>query len=397
MGRQEVLSMDEKLGAVIAGRLPGVNVSELCRNLGIARQTFYKYRRRHAAEGVDGLVERSRRPLHSPLLIDAALEDEIVRLRKTLELDNGAAHIRDHLARAGVDPLPAVSTIHRALRRRGLVTDQPHKRPHSSWTRFEWPQPNDLWQIDATRWVIARGKVTWIMDVLDDHSRLVPAARAHAAAAPTGEAAFDAFTSAVAVCGLPCRTLTDNGTCFKARVRGLSAFEASLASLGVQHIFSSPFHPQTCGKIERFHQTLKRWLKQQRLARGIGELQDQLDTFLDFYNHRRPHRALGGATPAERFASGEKAAPTQLRDEGVEVRELKVASNGCVYWRPFVVHVGVEWSGVHTTVIKHGHEMWIFGPNEMIRRLTINRTQSYQGAGTRRGGPRRIRRAGPCS
>jgi transposase-like protein len=203
--------METKLRAVLAAGLCGIQVSELCRELGISRQTFYKYQRRWRAEGPSGLVERSRRPHRSPGLIDAALEDEIVRLRKELPLDRGAQTIAFHLARSGW-PVPSLSTIHRALVRRGLVVPEPHKRPRSSWRRFEWPRPNDAWQIDATRWLLADGDEVWIMDLLDDHSRLALAARV--CAGPSAAAAWGAFCDATRYGGLPAHVMSDNGTCF---------------------------------------------------------------------------------------------------------------------------------------------------------------------------------------
>jgi transposase InsO family protein len=292
--------METKLRAVLAADLRGVRVSELCRELEISRQTFYKYKRRWAAEGPAGLVERSRRPDRSPQLISARLEDEIVRLRKELPLDRGAQTIAYHLHRTGW-PVPSVATIHRALVRRGLVIAQPQKRPRSAWRRFEWPQANDAWQIDATHWVLRSGREVWVMDIIDDHSRLVVAARA--CTGPTMNAAWDTFCDATQHWGLPARVMSDNGTCFTGRfLRGVEIdFERNLRVLGIRHLLSSPAHPQTCGKIERFHQTLKRWLATQPRARSIPQLQAQLDWFLDFYNpatpppcpaRRNPHRTL---------------------------------------------------------------------------------------------------------
>ena len=143
--------MEAKLLAVLTAGVSSVRVTDVCAELGLSRQTFYKYRRRFETEGPGGLVERSRRPRSSPRLMAPEVEDEIVRLRKELPLENGAQTIAYHLARSGW-PVPSVSAIHRALVRRGLVRPQPEKRPRSSWRRFEWPRPNDAWQIDATCW-----------------------------------------------------------------------------------------------------------------------------------------------------------------------------------------------------------------------------------------------------
>src|SRR4051812_5064640 len=171
---RKVITMEAKLLAVFSSGFR-VNVSDLCGELGISRESFYKYRRRWLAEGPAGLVERSRRPLSSPGQIPAEVEESIVRLRKELVVDNGAQAIAWQLAGRGVTV--SASTVHRVLVRRGMVIPQPDKRPKSSWRRFEWPHPNDAWQIDATQWALSDNREVWIMDVLDDHSRVLVAAR----------------------------------------------------------------------------------------------------------------------------------------------------------------------------------------------------------------------------
>src|SRR5262249_53153204 len=146
--------------------------------------------------------------------------------------------------------------------------------------------PNDAWQIDATRWVLADGREVWIMDVLDDHSRLLVAARVCDWA--TGIAAWDAFSHGVNDWGLPARGMSDNGSCFTGRFfsGGEAAFERMLRGLGITHIRSRPAHPQTCGKLERAHQTTKRWLRRRPAAPDEDALQTQLDQWRDYYNHQ---------------------------------------------------------------------------------------------------------------
>jgi transposase InsO family protein len=386
---QKVVSMEAKLAAVFSGPLVGVRVRDLCVELGISRETFCKYRRRFEAEGPAGLVERSRRPHRSPGMISAELEDEIVRLRKTLPLDRGAATIGYHLARSGW-PVPSVATIHRVLRRRGLVIAEPQKRPRSSWKRFEWPRPNDAWQIDATRWVLMSGKEAWIMDVLDDHSRLVVAARA--AAGPTSVSAWNAICEASQVWGLPAHLMSDNGTCFTSRFqkeRAETDFERDLRHLGVRHICSSPNHPQTCGKIERFHQTLKRWLRTQPRARTYTQLDRQLDRFLVYYNEQRPHRALGGATPTERWHASPPAAPGLPIDGPTNASRHLVAATGAVKWRHFTIGLGIEHARKHVLVIARGDDIAVFDDQHLIRRLTLDPTRRFQGTGKPSGGRRK--------
>jgi hypothetical protein len=135
-----------------------------------------------------------------------------VQLRKELPLDNGTQTIAYHLARQGLRQVPSVATIQRVLVRRRLVAPQPRKRPRSSWRRFRWPRPNDAWQIDATCWALADGRKAWIMDLLNDHSRVLVAARV--AEGPTAKAAWEALAHAVADWGIPARIMRDNGLWF---------------------------------------------------------------------------------------------------------------------------------------------------------------------------------------
>ena len=369
--------METKLRAVMAAGFGGVTVSALCAELGISRQSFYKYRRRWEAEGPAGLVERSRRPAWSPALMSVELEEEIVRLRKTLPLDNGAQTIAYHLARAGWQ-VPSVRTIHRALVRRGMVLAQPSKRPRSSWCRFEWPRPNDAWQIDATHWVLRSGREVWVMDILDDHSRLAIAARV--CSGPTGDAAWSTFCEGTERHGVPAHVMSDNGTCFTGRfLSGAeAAFERDLRSLGVSHIRSTPGHPQTCGKIERWHQTLKKWLRARPLARTSGELQRQLEDFVTFYNHDRPHRALHGDTPAERWAASERAGPGAPIDAIPNATLHRVQTNNLIAWGSHRIAVGPGLRGQQLLVIARGDDLAVFGPTGLIHRLTLDRSRNYQ-------------------
>lgn len=201
---RKVVAMGDRLLAVMTTDLSSVNVSVLCRELGISRQSFYKYRRRFTEEGPAGLVERSRRPLSSPNQMSAGTEDRIVELRKRRQdagEDCGAQSIVWQMVREGWPQVPSAAAAHRALVRRGQVTPQPQKRPRSATRRFVWPFPNDAWQIDATRWVLSDGEEVWIMDCLDDHSRVVPAAVA--GAGPTTRAAWDTLCVGAESWGLP--------------------------------------------------------------------------------------------------------------------------------------------------------------------------------------------------
>lgn len=383
---RKVIALEAKLAAVFASGWPGLKVSELCARLGISRQTFYKYRHRFETEGPAGLVERSRRPHRSPGGIPAELENEIIRLRKTLPVDNGAQTIAYHLTRTGW-PAPSVSTIHRVLRRREMIIPQPEKRPRSAIRRFEWAQPNQAWQIDATRWMLADGHEAWIMDLIDDHSRLAVAAQA--CQGPTTEQAWAAFSVGAATYGLPAQIMSDNGPCFTGRFSsgGANRFETNLANLGIGHLLSSPGHPQTCGKLERFHQTTKRWLATQPPAATLTQLQTQLDHWLDYYNQQRPHRALTGATPTERWQANPKAHPGPPLLPPPRTGYLKVTQAGAIDWDHYQIGIGIPHAGTRVLVIGSGLDLTIYGPQGQLRQLTIDPTRRYQPTGKPPGRP----------
>jgi transposase InsO family protein len=374
---QKVITMESKLLAVLSSGL-SLPVATVCRELGISRQTFYKYRRRWGAEGPAGLVERSRRPHRSPGQVPVELEAEIVRLRKALPLDNGAQTIAYHLERSGW-AVPSVATIHRVLVRRGHVVAQPEKRPRSAWRRFEWPAPNSCWQIDATMWALADGREVWIMDVLDDHSRVLIAARVcHQA---TGPAAWDAFAHGAADWRLPAHVLSDNGVCFTGRLfsGGEVDFERTLRTFGIHQIHSSIAHPQTCGKLERSHSTTKRWLALQGFAQDESELQQRLDQWRGFYNYERPHRALKGATPFERWSASPPARPGAPILEPADAQLRRVDPTGIAAWKHYKLGIGREWAGHNVLIIaRDRHDLTVHGPNGLNRDITIDPNRCYQ-------------------
>jgi transposase InsO family protein len=250
-------------------------------------------------------------------------EDRIVRLRKELTeagFDAGAHTIHYHLSLTDPSP-PSVSTIWRVLKRRGFVAPQPHKRPRSSYIRFEASLPNEMWQSDVTFWELRDGTKVEILNFLDDFSRVCVASRVFAVTSSPDVIAT--LYEAGGAWGLPASLLTDNGAIYTATYRhGYSAMESELFHLGIDYKHSRPYHPQTCGKVERFHQTLKKFLRKQPRAETIEELQAQVDRFVAYYNEVRPHRAKGRKTPRSAFESRDKARP--IKRDGTFTRELRV-------------------------------------------------------------------------
>jgi transposase InsO family protein len=325
-------------------------------------------------------------------------EELVVRLRKELDdggLDHGATSIQWHLGQRGeLELVPSVATIHRILVRRGLVVAQPRKRPNTALRRFEAPAPNEMWQIDHTDWVIATGVVK-IFNIVDDHSRVL--IRSRAVTEATTEEAWTTFSEGAQRFGLPAGTLSDNGLCFSGKLRHVEVFfEAQLRDTGVRPITSRPYHPQTAGKVERFQQTLKKWLrKRRRLYASIEELQADLDEFARIYNTERPHQGIGHAIPIERWraspVAGPSSEPLAHPDWTSKTLHLTVTASGCVQADYFKIHIGVEHHGRPAFVVIDKTRANVFIDGELIRHLELDRTRSYQPSNRPRGGPRKPR------
>lgn len=366
-----------------------MNVSAVCIEAGISRKTFYKYVGRVRKEGLEGFEERSRRPGGSPAATPVDVEEEVVRLRKVLfdaGHDHGATTIQWHLGRDGRfrGRVPSVSTVHRILVRRGFVIPQPEKRPKSSWRRFEAPAPNECWQIDAMDWHVASGTVR-VFNVLDDHSRVV--CRSRAVTEASGEEAWATFCQAAQEWGMPAGVLSDNGLCFSGKLRGFEVlFEARLRDAGVRPITGRPYHPQTTGKVERFQQTLKKWLLRQNLTRGyatdLADLQARLDEFCVYYNQQRPHQGIGRATPQSRWQANPPAGPADTPlDHPLPPGRIHVGTvtaQGLVAAGKTRIGVGVEWAGTQVTVIIDAYHANVYADDQLIRHLQIDPTRNYQ-------------------
>lgn len=369
------------------------NVSALCAELGVARKTFYKWADRYRLEGLDGLQERSRRPRTSPGRISPMVEDAVVEMRKRLAddgLDCGAGTIRWHMARGGTVRPPSEATIWRALVRRGFVVPEPKKRPKASFKRFEAPSPNEWWQIDATEWPLVGGPSVAIINIIDDHSRLCPQSLALPEASTEG--AWAAFTTGCERYGVPRGCLSDNGLIFSGKLRGFEVyFETQLRAAGIVPITSRPYHPQTCGKVERFQQTLKKWLRRHP-ARTISELQGHLDAFRDYYNRERPHRGIGRQTPWERWTATTPApAPTATINPPTLSRPVTVDADGVLRGRKWSIHIGVEHARRPATILIDGLHASVFIEGRLARDLVIDPTRKYQPSGKPRGGVRKPR------
>ena len=244
-----------------------------------------------------------------------------------------------------------------------------------------------LAQSDWTQWSLADGTAVAIAGSLDDHSRCVPGLRA-AIGQGTADLVWSVMLAGITECGVPSMSLTDNGFVYTGRWRGFEAsFEANLRALGTRTINSAPFHPQTCGKIERFWQTLKKWLRARPAAGTVDELNELLEQFRRFYNHDRPHRALGGATPAETFHATERARPADrpLPEPIFVSRHTVSETSGQLFVPPYRVNVGLRWAGHTCDAIRDGEHIAIFSSTTLVRAFTADPSRNYQyGDKTRR-------------
>lgn len=347
-----------------------VKAAEFARVHGVSERTVYRHRARVLAEGQ--WRPRSRRPHASPNVTPVDLVAWILKLRGELGLDNGADHIRDALigihARTGPAwQVPARSTINRVLARHDKVERNPKKRPRSSWRRFAYARPRDCYQQDGTEVPLADGRTVVVFDVLDDCTRYLVACRAHPS--ETAQGAIDAARHAVRQMGAPALWLTDNGTAFTARRtqpgKGISTFTRTVLDWGTRLIHSSPYHPQTCGKVERHHQTLKKWLHTQPTATTIEQLQTQLDRYRQYYNNRRhsalPHRM----TPAQAWTTADSlGGPTSPpRQTDATVHHCQVHRNGHIKVGSHRMSVGATRAGTTITAIRDGAHLTIYDPD----------------------------------
>jgi transposase InsO family protein len=380
--------MDRARYVVDAVVIEGRSIREVARSHGISKSWVAALVARYRDGGYDALTPQSKRPHSIPRRTSDELEDEIVLLRKHLVeegFDAGPHTIHYHLSKRHRD-VPSVSTIWRVLSRRGFVVPQPQKQPRSSFIRFEASLPNECWQADITHWKLADGSEVDILDFIDDHSRLIVAAAVRRTTKATDVTAT--FHTAAATWGYPASVLTDNGAVFNARSRrGVTVLETELKALGIVYKHSRPYHPQTCGKIERWHQTLKRFLAKQRPARTVAALQAQVDHFVRYYNEERPHRARERQTPQAAFAARDKARPgTPIATIHYRVRTDKVDSGGNVTLRHdsrlFHIGIGRPFAGTPIKLYVADLEVRVLTEDgKLLRELTLDTSRIYQPRG----------------
>ncbi len=375
--------------------------AEVAARYGVHRAWVYKLKTRYEAEGETALEPRSRRPKTSPVALSPEVVEVIVRVRKELTdagLDAGPETIAWHLEHHHSHRVSR-STISRHLTAAGLVVPEPKKRPKSSYIRFQASMPNETWQSDFTHYRLTRPDGRPCNDVeiiswLDDCTRYALHVSAHARI--TTPIVTATFRETAGQHGIPASTLTDNGMVYTVRLAGIgrrggrNGFEQQLHNWNVIQKNSRPNHPTTCGKAERFQQTMKKWLRAQPdQPATVAELQALLDRFVDEYNNRQPHRSLEHrATPATAYTSRPKATPGGRDDDAHDrVRRDIVDKSGKITLRynAQMYSIGIGRTHARTRVIVLVQDLDIriidAATGELIRELTLDPSQRYQGTG----------------
>ena len=381
--------MSKRRAVILSVTVQGLSQAETARLYGLSEATVSRVLARYRTEGDSAFEPRSRRPGTSPTKTPAATVELITNLRVELAaqgLDAGPETMAWHLARRhGITV--SISTIRRYVLAAGLITPEPKKRPRASYIRFEAELPNETWQSDFTHWRLADGTDTEILTWLDDHSRYALSVTAHQPV--TGPVVVSTFLETAAEQGFPASVLTDNGLVYTARFThhrgGRNQLETTLADLGITQKHSRPNHPTTCGKVERFQQTLKKWLGAQPPAATLGELQAVLDRFVDEYNHRRPHRSLDRRPPAVVYQLLPKTGPVGAgAGTHHRVRHDRIDKTGAISLRRAgrMHHISIGRAHAGSPVILLINDLDIRVINtttgELLRHLTLDPTRGYQ-------------------
>ena len=371
---KEETVMSQRKEFVTLALKDGANVSEECRRLGISRKTGYKWMRRYQEGGDGGLEDLSRRPHRSPNRTSEEVEQAVVELR--LEHPKKGAHVLARMLRdRGIQDAPSKSTVAAILRRKGLIEPEGSAR-HTPYKRFERENPNDLWQMDF------KGHFPMIDDVrchpltlLDDHSRFSLGIRA--CLDERGETVQRHLEDVFRRYGLPVAILVDNGPPWGSDpAHPFTPLTVWMMQLGVKVIHSRPRHPQTIGKLERFHLSLKTELLQGNVYAHVDHAQRSFDRWRDFYNLERPHHSLGFDTPASRYVPSARPFPQSLPviEYGHDDQVRVVDANGRISFRGRAFRVGKAFRGKRVALRPSNADgAWtVFFSTQPIARVNFN-------------------------
>ena len=309
------------------------NVRELCRRFGVSPPTAYKWLRRYLSDGDSGLADLSRRPRHSPGRTSPEVERAVLELRDGHPAW-GARKLRVWLLKHGHERMPSPSTITAILKRNGRMNGSDGSK-HTAWQRFERQAPNEMWQMDFKgHFPMSQGGRCHPLTVLDDHSRF--ALGVQACDNELTGTVQQRLTSIFRHYGLPDRMLMDNGSPWGSRYEhAYTPLTVGLMTLGIDLAHGRPYHPQTQGKDERFHRTLKAEVLQGRNFTDLVQCQDAFDRWRPIYNLERPHEALGMETPASRYQVSHRPLPEAIQPPEYDLSDLvrRVQDKGAISFK----------------------------------------------------------------
>jgi transposase InsO family protein len=356
---RELSVAEQRYQAVLAVISDGLSISQVASKVGVSRQTLHSWLARYEAEGLEGLVDRSHRPVSCPHQMPADVEARLLELRRSRPYW-GPRRLVFELAKRGVCPVLSESAAYRSLVRAAMIDPRVRDRRSRKWKRWERGAPMELWQMDVVGgFPLADGSCAKALTGIDDHSRMCVCARLMAR--ERTRSVCDGLRAALAAYGTPEQILTDNGKVFTGRFNHPPTevlFEAICREHGIEHLLTQPRSPTTTGKIERFHRSLRaEFLSDKRPFANLKVAQQALDEWVDDYNTARPHQSLRMGTPAERFHAGAPPSPpsnsaaSQRDRSGEDWVSRRVCANGivCVSWQQVCIgrHYGGQRCDVH--------------------------------------------------
>jgi transposase InsO family protein len=366
---KELTVAEQRYQAVLAVISDGLSISQVAEKVGVSRQTLHTWLARYEAHGLEGLVDRSHRPVSCPHQMPAAVEAALLELRRS-RMYWGPRRLVFELAKRRVMPVPLESAAYRALVRAGMIDPRARDRRSRKWKRWERGAPMELWQMDVVGgFPLADGTSAKALTGIDDHSRMCVCARLMAR--ERTRAVCDGLRAALAAYGTPQQILTDNGKVFTGRFHHPPVevlFEAICREHGIEHLLTQPRSPTTTGKIERFHRSLRaEFLSTTPAFTNLKVAQQALDEWVQYYNTARPHQSLNMTTPAERFAPNASparpydSAPASVDRCGQDWVSRRVTANGVVSVAWQQVCVGAHYAGARCDVHVDGEllRFWI--------------------------------------
>jgi transposase InsO family protein len=358
--------VESRMEAVIRQK-EGERVSTLSREYGVSRQTIYKWIKRFDEEGACGLFDRPRRPRRSPNQISGTVERRIIELR--LESGWGGKNIRDLLAREGVTV--SAATVDRVIARNGLIREQ--DKQQAATRRFQRDAPNQLWQMDFKGEYKLPGGTCWPLSIIDDHSRY--SIGLFGLPSTNSKGVSRCLLSCFEEYGLPDAILMDHGTPWYAtsHPNGLSRITVMLKKQGIRRILSGVGHPQTQGKVERFHRTLSHHLKWRGVPQEFDALCAALAGFRRIYNEVKPHTALDRLTPAECYHPSSRrydpSPPQWDYPPGATVRKL--TPQGTLHWKGHLYFVSQALPDEKVWCRQIDHRLLITYRDLMVREIDL--------------------------